>query len=182
MLDPAILLSLQVPLPPEQPVLVQERMLQSAAGAQADRIGRRLADSFEAAADEWLASMERARVSVEHAKVESQAVEEDLRTLTSTIEDFEAVASIRAKRGASLQRKMAREVKAAFKVDPSVAAARRAFGGRIVATEKKVVDALLDYALFLRAVRADINPASRGGRTFDNAADLERQLASLGAA
>ena len=80
----------------------------------------------------------------------ADAVDEDLRTLTTVIEDFEAVAAIRAKRSARRQRQVAREVKATFKVDPSVAAARRAFGGRIVATEKKVVDALLDYALFLR--------------------------------
>ncbi|MEN3238901.1 hypothetical protein PUR29_36310 [Methylobacterium ajmalii] len=182
MIDPAILLTLQVPFPPEQPTLVEERVLQSTVGAQAERIGRRLADSFDASADAWIGAMERARLSAEHAKVSSVAAEEDIQTLDSLIADFEAMADIRAKRGARAQRQITRDVKATFKVDPSLAAARRAFGARITATEKRVIEALLEYALFLRAVRAEINPASRGGQTFETMDDLERALASLGAA
>jgi hypothetical protein len=88
---------------------------------------------------------------------------------------------MRAKHGARLQKRIAREVKTAFQTDPSLAAAHRAFGGRIVATEKRIVDALLDYALFLRAVRAEIDPAARGGRVFEATDDLARYLASVGA-
>ncbi|GJE70286.1 hypothetical protein [Methylorubrum podarium] len=181
MLDPAIIESLHIPFPPERPALVEEQVLRRAAAEQALRIGRRLADGFDAAANSWIATMERARRSVEGATIESRSAE-DLRLLSATIDDFETVAEMRAKQGARLQKRIAREVKTAFRTDPSLAAAHRAFGGRIVATEKRIVDALLDYALFLRAVRADIDPAARGGRTFETTDDLAGYLAGLGAA
>ncbi|MEH3120256.1 MAG: hypothetical protein PGN25_22415 [Methylorubrum populi] len=181
MLDPVVLESLHIPFPPERPVLVEEQVLRSAATEQAARIGRRLADGFDAAADAWIATMERAHRSVEHATIES-ASPADLRTLSATIDDFETVAEMRAKHGARLQKRIAREVKPVFQTDPSLAAAHRAFGGRIVATEKRIVDALLDYALFLRAVRAEIDSSTRGGPTFETSDSLARYLAGLGAA
>ncbi|UYW26082.1 hypothetical protein [Methylorubrum extorquens] len=180
MLDPAVIESLRIPFPPERPMLVEEQVLRSAAAEQALRIGRRLADGFDAAADSWIATMERVRRSVEGAPIEGQSPD-DLQLLSATIDDFETVAEMRAKHGARLQKRIAREVKTAFQTDPSLAAAHRAFGGRIVATEKRIVDALLDYALFLRAVRAEIDPAARGGRVFEATDDLARYLASVGA-
>lgn len=182
MLDPAILHSLQARFPPEQPAIVEEQVWRSVAGEQAERIGRRMADSFDKAADEWIASMDRARLDAEHARIESAAAAEDIALLTGVIDDFEAMADLRARRGAKLERRLRREVKAAFRGDPSVAAAKRAFGQRLVATEKRVIDALLDYALFLRAIRTEIDPGARGGPTFDSSQDLERHLTSLGAA
>jgi hypothetical protein len=181
MLDPAIAESLHIPFPPERPMLVEEQVLRSAAAEQAIRIGRRLADGFDAAADVWIATMERARRSVEAATIVSHA-SDDLQTLSATIDDFETVAEMRAKQGGRLQKRIAREVRATFQSDPSLAAAHRAFGGRIVATERRIVDALLDYALFLRAVRADIDPAARGGRTFETTDDLAGYLVGIGAA
>lgn len=181
MLDPAIIESLHIPFPPERPAMVEEQVLRSAAAEQAARIGRRLADSFDTAADTWIATMERARRSAEGATIESESPA-DLRTLSATIDDFEAVAEMRAKHGARLQKRIAREVKAVFQSDPSLAAAHRAFGGRIVTTEKRIVDALLDYALFLRAVRAEIDPLARSGPTFDTSDGLANYLSGLGAA
>lgn len=93
MLDPAILESLHIPFPPERPALVEDQVLRSAAAEQAARIGRRLADGFDAAADSWIATMERARRSVESATIESESPA-DLQTLSATIDDFETVAEM----------------------------------------------------------------------------------------
>ena len=184
MLDPAILHSLEARFPPEQPAIVEERVWQSVAGDQAERIGRRIADSFEAAANEWIAVMERGRERIGDVQIQinPETLAVDLAVFDRLVEDFEALADLRARRAAREERRHKRSVKASFASDPSVGAARRAFGQRIVAVEKRVIEALLDYALFLRAIRSEIDPRARGGPTFSSTADLQRHLAGLGAA
>jgi hypothetical protein len=84
--------------------------------------------------------------------------------------------------GARLVKRLRRDVKALFRIDPSLGAAARLIGDRLVTTEKRIVQGLLDYALFLRAVRAEGDPASRGGPTFHDVEDLARHLNDLAAA
>lgn len=180
--DPALLHALQTRFPPEQPAYVEERVWQSVAGAQAERIGRRAADSFEKMADEWVAHVEAMRLEAEGLTFETDDPAGDLQVIAEIIADFEAMADLRAIRSSKTIRQMEKRARAAFKVDPSVGAARREFARRMAAIEQRLIDALLEHALLLRAVRAQMDPASRGGPVFDNPDDLAKHLAGLGAA
>ena len=55
MFDPAILLSLEAPMPPQMPAMVIEQTWRSADGDRVEWVGRRYADAFDATADAWAA-------------------------------------------------------------------------------------------------------------------------------
>ncbi|KQT50294.1 hypothetical protein ASG52_25745 [Methylobacterium sp. Leaf456] len=57
--DPALLPDTELRFPPERPAIAIERNWQSFAATQADRIGRRLNDSFDKVADDWIESINR---------------------------------------------------------------------------------------------------------------------------
>ena len=77
---------------------------------------------------------------------------------------------------------MGREAKAYFALDPSLGAVYRDMGARLIAIDDRVLKGLTDYALFLRGVRAERDPAPRGIRRFTNAksllADLKKRAAA----
>lgn len=182
MLDPAILQSLDAPLPPQVPTIVHERVWQSSLAQQAERIGRRMADSFEADAQKWIGTIERRMKEAEAFKLGGAASPEERRQFAATIEDFEAYGEMRAKEAARLAKQIRRDVKAIFKIDPSLAAIYRSTGERLIAIDKRIIAVILDFALFLRASLAEFDPDSRGGPTFSNGADLAKHLESLLAA
>ncbi|MCJ2074061.1 hypothetical protein MKK68_00040 [Methylobacterium sp. E-016] len=168
-------------MPPQPPVMVQERVWQSPGGAAQQRLAQRLADDYDARATAWLARMDNVKAEAEEISSLGLASPDDLATMDNIIEEYEAHADVRALFSSRLVKRIRREVKAMFEIDPSVAAAARDGGNRLIATDKKIVEALLDYALFLRALRAEGSGEAHGGPTFDNADDLQRHLDSLAA-
>ena len=182
MLELALLLDTELRFPPEQPTIAIERSWQSFAAAQSDRIGRRLNDSFDKVADDWIESINRVKARAEHASIKAEVVTGDIEVLSRLIDDFEAMAELRALKARRADKQEGRIIKQLFKSDPSLAASRRTFGQKLIATEKRIVEAMLDYALFLRAVRAEIDPSSRGGPAFSDPRDLQKHLEGLVAA
>jgi hypothetical protein len=182
MLDPAILSALEARMPPSPPPIAEERMWQSPAGAAAERVGSKLAAAFQAQADAWMAELDETKRQFESLPVPGPMTEWERAQLTDLVEEYEAHADFRAKHSARLAKRIRKEVKAYFKTDPSLGAAARAVGDKLIATDKRIVEGLLDYALFLRALRAEGDPASRGGPVFDDAAALAKHLDTLAAA
>lgn len=182
MLDPAILLSLEARMPPQPPQIVEERAWQSPAGVAAERVGTKLVAAFETQADAWMAELDRTKGQFEGFVLPQPMSEWDRAQLTRLVEEYEAHADLRAAQSARLVKRIRRVVKAYFRADPAVAAAVRTTGERLVAIEKRIVQGLLDYALFLRALRAEGDPASQGGPVFDDVEALARHLGDLAAA
>lgn len=182
MFDPAILLNLEAPMPPQMPVMVIEQTWRSADGDRVEWVGRRYADAFDVTANAWADKLNKLRQVRLTLPAPDATLQDQIPHLTKLIENYEAVAEMRARYMASAQKDIRRQVKAAFRRDPAVAAAIRETGERMIATDKRLQEELLDYALFLRAIRSDCDPESRGGPTFDNAEDLSSYLDSLVAA
>jgi hypothetical protein len=129
----------------------------------------------------WLAELGRAKAMAPLVEGSDALSDSDMSDLTRLIEDFEALAETRAIERTRTAKWVARTAKALFKSDPATAAVARSLGKALLDADDKVIEALLDYALFLRAFRAERSPASRGGRTFgpddDLVGYLERELA-----
>lgn len=182
MFDPAILMSLEASMPPQPPIFAEERVWQSPEGAAAARVGEKLTRHFDEQANAWLAQLDAIKQQAQSVAIGEVATPDELRQLSDLIDEFETHADLRAKGIVRLTKRIRRDVKAHFRVDPSLGAATRAVGDRLIATDKRIVEGLLSYALFLRALRADGDPDSRGGRTFDTPDDLGAYLDSLVAA
>lgn len=178
MLDPAIIQALQAPLPPEMPQIAIERVWVSSVAEQAKRQADRLLREFEAQLGTW-------RVKVDHLKTATLAqtstalfTPDEQAEIDQLIQDIEDHAEQRATVNARMAKRATRDVKRQFATDPLLAAVTRAFKDRLMTLDREIIDAMLDYALFLRAFRSDRIPDSRGGRTFDDPADLARYLDS----
>lgn len=182
MLDPAILQHLEAPMPPQVPTIVHERVWQTTAAEQAERLGRRLIDSFKTSAQGYINDVNRLMKEMEVLQPEAPGDEDIMRRMNRLVDDVETYAELRAKDSARLAKRINRDVKAMFKQDPSVAAVQRSFGAEIIATEKRMISTLLDFALFLRTCRAQFDAESRGGKTFDSESDLSEYLSGLLAA
>lgn len=168
-------------MPPQPPVTAQERVWLSPKGAAAQRVSQKLVDAYSAKADEWARQLEGFKAQLQLVKPKPPESDETLATLDRMIEEYEAHADIRAMLAARLVKRVRREVKAMFKVEPSVAAVSRAAGQTLIATDKRIVEELLDFALVLRAIRAEAAGEDQGGPTFDDPADLKRYLDDLAA-
>lgn len=184
MFDPAILMALEAPMPPEVPRMVEERVWRSSGLDAAAREATRIADSYTAMVDNWLARL--AAVQLAYGQVSEPtgaASQATLDTITDVINRTEAHAEWRAKWRSRFEKKSRRESKRLFATNPALAAIERPFVARLLATDDRMIEALLEHALFLRAVRSEWDPAARGGPVFDNSRELGRYLrAELGVA
>lgn len=179
MFDPAILLSLQAQMPPQIPFFAQEKVKSSSASEDPVALVRSIAAQHKYESEQWLATMNATRARIELIDTPERATEEGLQKVTSYIKILEDEADGRAVEIARLKRRISRDMKNSRVKDP-VAREALAYGGRLlVETEEKIVGELLDYSLFLRAVRADLDPKSRGGKVFDDPDALEKYLDSL---
>lgn len=179
MLDSVVLLSLEGHMPPQPPAVAEERVFQSGAGAVAERLGRKLTAAYDVQADQWLERLDRIKAELELRPTSGLGSPAQLSHISALIDEYETHAELRATGTARLEKRVRRDVKALFKVDPSIGAALRDVGQRLNRTDRRIVEALLDYALFLRAIRAEADPESRGGPVFDDPAALARHLDSL---
>lgn len=175
MFDPAIMITLQIPPAPEPPRVVQERMWLSDLGQSAQRRSKQLADHYKAQADAWLGQIS---ASVDQYRlVAMEAMEPSVvALLDETIVEVEAEAERRARARAWLRKRSARDIKRHFAVDPSLGAVSRAFANKLLATDDRIVQAFLDHAIFLRAIRAQRDPTRKPGPVFETASDLRSAL------
>lgn len=181
MFDPAVLLNLEVAVPPQPPIAAQERVWQSPAGAAVERVASKLTAAFNEQADGWLGQLTAIMKRFESDRLDRTWTPDEDARLERLIDEYEAHAELRAIASARLEKRIRREVKAMFKVEPSVAAAARTAGNSIIATDKRIVEGLLDYALFLRAFRAEGSPDGDRGAVFDDVEALKRHLDALAA-
>jgi len=181
MFDPALLLSLEALTPPQPPVTVQERAWLSPLGTAAQRVSQRLVEAYGTKSEEWSRQLDAFKTQLESFKLQAPESAEILATLDRLIEEYEAHAEIRAMLSRRLIKRVHRDVKGLFKIDPSLGAVGRTTGDALIATERRIVEDLLDFALVLRAVRAEASGEDRGGPMFDDAEALKRHLDALAA-
>lgn len=181
MLDPAILHSLEARMPPDPPAMVQERIALDPAGEEFFRIGSLMADRFEADISTYIEAMAVLQRKLDEAKPSGFGSPEEIARFTQAIANYEGVAELRAHAAARMQKRAERQAKFEAKSYPSVSLARRKILKRLLETDKRLIEAILDHALFIRALRSEIDPATQGAPTFSDATDLHRYLAGLGA-
>jgi len=177
-MDLATIEALNVPPPPWRPPLVEERPWLPRAAQDAERIARKHSDTFARYAEDWFAILDRTKAALDSMPLEPLSAEE-LSAFDRLIEEIEASAEQRATQQSRMAKRVRRNHKRLFAEDPSLAAVERAFASRVFATDDRIIEALLDYALFLRAFRAERDPEARGGPTFDDPAALKRHLDAL---
>ena len=175
MLDPAII---QMPLPPEMPQIAIERIWVSSVAEQAKRQADRLIQEFESQLATWRTTVDRLKTATLAQAPTADFTLDERAEVDQLVQDFEAHAEQRAMVNARMAKRAARDVKRQSATDPSLAAVTRTFKDRLVALDREIIDAVLDYALFLRAFRSDRIPQARGGQTFDDPVDLARYLDS----
>lgn len=181
MLDPAILHSLEARMPPEPPAMVQERIALDPAGEEFFRIGTMMADRFEADAQAYIDAMAATQRKLNGSKPTSFGTPEEIARFAQAVASYEGVAELRAHNAARMQKRAERQAKFEAKLYPSVTVARRKILKRLLETDRRLIDAILDHALFIRALRSEIDPAAQEAPTFSEAADLRGYLAGLGA-
>ena len=132
--------------------------------------------AFEAIADEqdrdfdrWLAREDQVREKARIA-VETNPHQFSAETFTDLIEPFERQMLQQGKITARLERR-----------GPSKGASDRMkrLQERTLARQRRQYEAAADLVLFLRAMRAEVDPESRGGPSFDDPDEIERYLLSI---
>jgi hypothetical protein len=174
-MDPSLLLALEISAPPARPQIVEERLWLSSEAEGAKRHIDRTLLSYRAETDRWAESLRQHRIR--SAAIPMQPLlEGDYVTLDNLITDLEQTAERRAINLARSIKKARRDIKAAFKVDPSLGAVLRDAERRLHDIEEKIIDDLLEHALFVRAFKADRDPEAKGATEFSDAADLAKFL------
>lgn len=97
------------------------------------------------------------------------------------IEAYETNALAEAKDIARMQKSFQRDQKAAGRISTTAARVLKEVDEQLLAYLQRAVAARLDYALFMRAHRSELDPASRGGPTFDDPSELEKYLLAVAA-
>ncbi len=109
----------------------------------------------------------------------NRASARSLAHLTSLIESFERNRLEDAKDLAGMRKAFRRDQRQAAKLSKDAAAVLQEIDSRLLAARERELEERLDFALFLRACRAELDPDSRGGKTFGSAADLKSYLSSI---
>ena len=175
MLDPAILDSLQTPVPPTPPAIIEQRDWLSPSAERAKRLALRMVEEHEHNMARWVEHIRRTRREIEAAAAQADpalfAAE-----VGRHIEDVEYQAELRAISAARFVKRSARLTKIWFSRDPALGAISRSLADRLIAAERMAVDELLEQALYLRAFRSERDPDARGGPVFDDPGEMERYL------
>jgi hypothetical protein len=175
-MDPAVIAALQeYPLPPTLPSIFAERLWLSPRAEGLERQTKRLVASYEQYVQDWSKRLDHARDSSLFQALSNFPPAVPL--LERVIEEVEARAKERGEGIHRMQKRGRADIKRAFANDPSIGAVLRTVINDLVRIEESMVEQLLDFALWLRGVKAAINPDARGGPVFDNASDLLNYLA-----
>lgn len=99
--------------------------------------------------------------------------------LTSLIESFERNQLEDARDLERLRKAFRRDQRQAAKLSREAAAVLKEVDSHFLDARERELQERLDFALFLRACRAELDPDSGGGKAFDDAADLKTYLMSI---
>jgi hypothetical protein len=178
-MDPAILAAIEMTMPPSPPQIVEERPWLSTLAQRGLTIQKQLIDQYRRAVDSWMAELIALGNEAESARPAIKAAldSETLSSLEEAIANMETVAEIRARALAKLRKRAPKKTKRVRSFDPSLARVLYRGYHELVEIDEKVIDALLEHALVLRALKAEVDPASKGGPTFNSPDELRRYLA-----
>lgn len=174
-MDPALLLALDISAPPTRPQIVEERPWRSAEADAMKRVVDKALISYQAQVDVWSDSLRQLRIRASAIPFQLLS-ESDHAPLDTLVSDLEAAAERRAINLARSIKQARRDVKTAFATDPSLGAVLRDAEKRFHIIEERVIDDLLEHALFVRAFKADRDPLAKGGPAFSKPEDLEEYL------
>lgn len=173
-------LALDLPAPPALPHGVEESIWRSDAATRVARYGRRILVGYEAAATTWIDSLRRLKTA-SAALGRAALSPAECNEISNLIDDIETMAELRAIERTKTSRQDEIDLTSMVAGDPAIGAAARDINRGLLETDDRVIEALLDYALFLRAFRAERHRAARGGPVFGPGDDLrdylERELA-----
>jgi len=175
-MDPAVIAALeQYPLPPTPPSIFAERIWLSSNAQELERRTKQLIASYEQYLEVWFRGLDRA---INPALFRGLSIFPDaVPLLERHIEEIEERARERGEGIRRLQKRGKVDVKRAFANDPSIGAVLRTTINDLVRLEETTVERLLDFALWLRAIKSMIDPDARGGALFDSSDDLTKYLA-----
>jgi hypothetical protein len=136
-------------------------------------------EELERQLEHWIskgrAKRERLWRNVTGKKASPQVIEH----LTTSIETLEHNCLEEAEDLARLRKEFRRDHRRASRSSKAVLAILEDTDNRILRAHERALQERLDFALFLRACRAELDPDASGGETFENPADLERHLRSF---
>lgn len=165
-----------VPLPPAQPPMVQERVFFSPAAEAHRREGEFFVRDAQAKFDYWKQQADVSRSRILALAAAMPLAPEVLMMGRETVLRMEDIAEDLARGLVKFEKKARKAVKRQFLIDPSIAAVKRTIAEQYVKLEREKIDAVLEMALFIRATNAMLDPELDAGQIFDNPDDLERAL------
>ena len=125
---------------------------------------------------QWIADGRNLRTDLWQRAMEEVHEDERLNALTKIIEVLDAKHKEASREIERLQRGFRKGQKEAHAISPRAGAALAEVDNRLFSYLKRDLEERMDIALFLRAVRAQMDPESRGGPTFDDPKELKRYI------
>ena len=121
-------------------------------GEIAQRIAERAVGSYASYVAHWAQKVDALKVHANAIPLEPITAE-DLAIFDELVDDMESLADFRARNLQAFRKRTKRDIAKAR--DPSIAAVSRDTARRLQAIDEQVIDKLLDFGLFMRAVRAE---------------------------
>lgn len=172
-MDPtALLFLMELPNPPTRPPVVEERLALSKTGEKIQKIAERSVRGFQTYIEDWSRRLVEAKAKYDSLPLVSLG-QADAARLDELVEELEGLADARAREIAQFKKRIARDLKRFGRVrDPSVSAVMRDTARKLLVLDERVLAELLDYALFVRAVRAERTPDNGPLHQFSDASEM----------
>jgi len=176
MLDTSFVFALErVLVPPSAPSF--EGFRQPGTRGGIEKRVKILTDGYAAYAENWASELDAQTRRIAAAFPVEQANPNELQEFIGFIEEVEDLAEALAVQSERRHKRSKAELKRVS--DPDLVRMYQSGDQRLCEIERKIVERLLKLALFLRAIRAEADPAAKGGPTFEDPEDLRRHLASV---
>ncbi|MBL7405454.1 hypothetical protein INQ30_24225, partial [Escherichia coli] len=107
-----------------------------------------MADRLEADAKVYIDAMAATQRRLDGSKPTTFGTPEEIARFAQAIASYEGVAELRAHNAVKMQKRAERQAKLEAKLYPSVTVARRKILKRLLETDRRLIDAILDHALF----------------------------------
>ena len=150
-MDHVVAPALETVLPPMRPDIVDETQWLAPTIDALDRAADQMVAQFELDVATWAGRLARSRRDLANASADGPAGVD----LTGIIADIEAVAEQKALEQSRRRNRVRGLVKQLFSLDPSTGATVRSHFARIDTADRSAIQALLDHAVFFRALRAE---------------------------
>jgi len=153
MLDHLAISPFDLPLPPARPVAVEERLLLSGAAKELQGVADYILADARSKLDQWKQEASRRLALVNERTAEPAPARS--RQAIRAAEKTEQIADVLSIETERLRKRIRREVKRDFSVDPTIGSVTRSFGAHLLRMEEEKIEVLLEGALFLRAWAAE---------------------------